>query len=311
MPTGTLIRCTSTPTRPPTLARSITTVTPTVVVQHRHVHRHVAVVPHDPFMRYHGWSSFGVGLLHGVGAETPTQVVVFAAAANASGRPASIALLLCFVVGLLVSNSVVAAASTFGFARVVGNRLGHRHARRRHRGLQLGRGNAAPARRRGRPPGDARGFVRPLRSTVVGVTISIAEPEDAVALTEALVGLVPQLSRSNPPPSLEAVRAMLAHEAIVQFVATDDAGAIVGVSTLVVFPIPTTRRAWIEDVIVDSSRNGQGIGRQLIDAMVAQARELGCKTVDLTSRPSREAANHLYQSAGFERRETNVWRFTV
>jgi high-affinity nickel-transport protein len=94
-----------------------------VVVQHRHLHRHVAVVPHDPFMRYSGWSSFGVGLLHGVGAETPTQVVVFAAAANASGRPASIGLLLCFVVGLLVSNSLVAAASTFGFARVVGNRV--------------------------------------------------------------------------------------------------------------------------------------------------------------------------------------------
>lgn len=153
--------------------------------------------------------------------------------------------------------------------------------------------------------------MRPLRSTVVAVTISIAEPDDAVALTEALVGLVPQLSRSNPPPPLDAVQQMLAHEAITQFLARDDAGAIVGVSTLVVFPIPTTRRAWIEDVIVDSSRKGQGIGRQLIDAMVARARELGCKTVDLTSRPSREAANHLYQSAGFARRETNVWRFTL
>ena len=93
-----------------------------VAVQHRHVHRHVAVVPHDPFMRYGSWSSFGVGLLHGVGAETPTQVVVFAAAANASGRPASIGLLLCFIVGLLASNSLMAAASTFGFTRVVGNR---------------------------------------------------------------------------------------------------------------------------------------------------------------------------------------------
>ena len=145
----------------------------------------------------------------------------------------------------------------------------------------------------------------------MAVTISIAEPEDAAALTEALVGLVPQLSRSNPPPPLDAVQEMLAHEAITQFLARDDDGAIVGVATLVVFPIPTTRRAWIEDVIVDSSRNGEGIGRQLIDAMIARARELGCKTVDLTSRPSREAANHLYRSAGFDRRETNVWRFTV
>ena len=86
---------------------------------------------------------------------------------------------------------------------------------------------------------------------------------------------------------------------------------IVGVSTLVVFPIPTTWRAWIEDVIVESTRNGEGIGRQLIDAMVAHARELGCKTVDLTSRPSREAANHLYACRRFQRRETNVYRYSL
>lgn len=140
------------------------------------------------------------------------------------------------------------------------------------------------------------------------VTISAATPADAEELTAALQDLVPQLSRSNPAPGLDAVTAMLAHEAITQFLARDESGAIVGVSTLVVFPIPTTRRAWIEDVIVESARNGEGIGRKLIEAMVARARELGCATVDLTSRPSREAANHLYQSAGFERRETNVYR---
>lgn len=91
----------------------------TVVVQHTHLHRHVAIAPADPFIRYGSWSSFGVGLLHGVGAETPTQVIVFAAAANASARPASIGLLVCFLVGLIVSNTLVAAASTFGFARVL------------------------------------------------------------------------------------------------------------------------------------------------------------------------------------------------
>lgn len=142
----------------------------------------------------------------------------------------------------------------------------------------------------------------------MAITISVATAADAEDLTAALQDLVPQLSRSNPPPGIDAVTAMLGHEAVTQLLARDDDGTIVGVSTLVVFPIPTTRRAWIEDVIVESSRNGEGIGRQLIDAMVARARELGCKTVDLTSRPSREAANHLYQSAGFERRETNVYR---
>ena len=104
---------------------------------------------------------------------------------------------------------------------------------------------------------------------------------------------------------------MLAHEAITQFLARDDQGAIVGVSSLAVFPIPTGRRAWIEDVIVDEASSGQGIGRQLTEAMIDRAKELGCTIVDLTSRPSREAANHLYRKVGFEPRDTNVYRFTM
>jgi len=143
------------------------------------------------------------------------------------------------------------------------------------------------------------------------VTISIAGPDDAEALAEALVGLIPQLSRSNPPPSLDEVRGILAHEAITQFLARDDAGRIVGVSTLATFPIPTGWRAWVEDVIVDEAVNGKGIGRRLTEAMIDRARELGCKTVDLTSRPSREAANHLYRKVGFVQRETNVYRYAI
>jgi ribosomal protein S18 acetylase RimI-like enzyme len=142
----------------------------------------------------------------------------------------------------------------------------------------------------------------------VPVSISFATAADAEELTAALEHLVPQLSRSNPPPSLEAVRAMLAHDAVTQLLARRDDGAIVGVATLATFPIPTATRAWVEDVIVDEASSNQGIGRMLIDAMVARAHELGAKTIDLTSRPSREAANHLYRKAGFEVRETNVYR---
>jgi ribosomal protein S18 acetylase RimI-like enzyme len=83
------------------------------------------------------------------------------------------------------------------------------------------------------------------------------------------------------------------------------------VSTLAVFRIPTALRAWIEDVIVDTSVNGQGIGTSLTQAMLDRARELGCKTVDLTSRPSREAANHVYRKVGFELRDTNVYRYEL
>lgn len=90
-----------------------------VLVGHSHPHRHVGVTPVDPIASYSSASAFGIGVLHGVGAETPTQVVVFAAAANAGGRPTSIALLVCFVVGLVASNTVVAAASTLGFRQVL------------------------------------------------------------------------------------------------------------------------------------------------------------------------------------------------
>jgi ribosomal protein S18 acetylase RimI-like enzyme len=123
--------------------------------------------------------------------------------------------------------------------------------------------------------------------------------------------LVPQLSRSNPPPSVDEVDDMLCSSAITQFVARTDDDTIVGVATLVTFFIPTGTRAWIEDVIVDEAARGQGVGEALTEAMLAEARVRGCVTVDLTSRPSREAANRLYQKLGFEPRHTNVWRFTL
>lgn len=143
------------------------------------------------------------------------------------------------------------------------------------------------------------------------VTVGIAGVEDAEELTAALQHLVPQLSRSNPPPSLEAVRALLDHQSITQFLARREDGTIVGAATLAAFPIPTATRAWVEDVIVNGASQNQGIGRLLLDAMVARAGELGARTVDLTSRPSRQAANHLYQSAGFQPRDTNVWRLVI
>lgn len=93
--------------------------TSSVAVLHGHAHRHVAVAPRDPFVTYGSWSSFGVGMLHGVGAETPTQLLVFAAAAHASGRPTSIALLVCFVLGLITANTVVAAIGTAGSRRLL------------------------------------------------------------------------------------------------------------------------------------------------------------------------------------------------
>ena len=83
--------------------------------EHRHGHRHIAAMPDDPFMNYGKPTAFGVGMIHGVGAETPTQVLLFLAAAGAGGATEGLGLLVCFLVGLLTSNSLIAAAGTFGF----------------------------------------------------------------------------------------------------------------------------------------------------------------------------------------------------
>jgi len=129
------------------------------------------------------------------------------------------------------------------------------------------------------------------------------------AIVEAVEKLVPQLSRSNPPPSEVEMGDIVASPATDLFIALSDDGTIVGMATLAVFRIPTGLRAWIEDVVVDGSATRQGIGAALTQAMLDRAAELGCVTVDLTSRPSRDAANRLYQRMGFEVRETNVYRF--
>jgi ribosomal protein S18 acetylase RimI-like enzyme len=94
-------------------------------------------------------------------------------------------------------------------------------------------------------------------------------------------------------------------------VARDDTGTIVGSLTLVLFRIPTAIRAWIEDVVVDESARGRGVGEALSREALRVAADAGARTVDLTSRPSREAANRLYQRLGFKQRDTNVYRIEL
>ena len=131
-------------------------------------------------------------------------------------------------------------------------------------------------------------------------------------IVEAFGKLIPQLSSSNPPPDKAFLTAMVAHEACHLLIASDEeTGQILGSLTLVIFPIPTAMRAWIEDVVVDDAARGQGVGALLNNYAIKLADEAGCKTVDLTSRPSREAANRLYQRLGFEARSTNVYRYTI
>lgn len=154
-------------------------------------------------------------------------------------------------------------------------------------------------------------------------TVEVSEATDVTPeLVEAFDRLIPQLSRSNPPPSESELTAIVTSRASVLLIARDPsvpaptaagagAGRIVGSLTLVLFRIPTGVRAWIEDVVVDAEARGRGVGEALNRHAIEHARRAGARTVDLTSRPSRDAANRLYKRIGFEPRDTNVYRFTI
>ncbi len=129
-------------------------------------------------------------------------------------------------------------------------------------------------------------------------------------LVSAFARLIPQLSSSSPPPGRAELQTIVDHQAATLLLASDETG-ILGSLTLIMFPIPTGVRAWIEDVVVDDEARGKGVGRALNEAALARAAQAGATTVDLTSRPSRESANRLYQRLGFEPRETNVYRYKV
>jgi ribosomal protein S18 acetylase RimI-like enzyme len=141
----------------------------------------------------------------------------------------------------------------------------------------------------------------------VAVHVATDITDEVVA---AFATLIPQLSSSNPPPTRNDLQAIVDHDACHLLLATED-GVFLGALTLVVFPIPTAVRAWIEDVVVDGAARGKGVGELLSRTAVELAASLGAKTVELTSRPSRESANRLYQRIGFVARETNVYRFTI
>jgi ribosomal protein S18 acetylase RimI-like enzyme len=129
-------------------------------------------------------------------------------------------------------------------------------------------------------------------------------------LTAAIERLVEQLSSSATAPTDDELREIVMSPATRLLVARDDDDAIVGSLTLVLFRIPTGVRAWIEDVVVHESARRRGVGEALSREALRLAADAGARSVDLTSRPSREAANRLYRRLGFEERETTVYRFS-
>lgn len=140
------------------------------------------------------------------------------------------------------------------------------------------------------------------------VRIEEARALDA-ELIDAVARLVAQLSSSAPAPDAQRLREIVESPASRLLLAREESGEIVGMLTVALFPIPTGVRAWIEDVVVDEAARGRGIAAALSEQALALAAAQGARTVELTSRPDREAANRLYARLGFRRRETNVYRY--
>jgi len=138
------------------------------------------------------------------------------------------------------------------------------------------------------------------------LTISIATHVDD-GLAEQIRRLLSQLS-TTAVFDRDILNRMVDNESVDLFLAWQT-GALVGMSTLVTFPIPTGVRGHIDDVVVDELARGRGVARQLLGAMIARAQALEVRSLDLTSRPSRESAIRLYEASGFVRRDSVLFRY--
>lgn len=134
--------------------------------------------------------------------------------------------------------------------------------------------------------------------------------EYSTELAEALARLLPQLSVSAQIPTTEQIEALLLNPNIHLFVAENER-VIVGMLSLVIVDIPTGRKAWIEDVVVDEAARGLRLGQALVEQAKALATSLGAKKIYLTSNPSRKAAHALYSKCGFEQYDTTLFRLNL
>ena len=121
----------------------------------------------------------------------------------------------------------------------------------------------------------------------IEVTLATEATQEIVAAFEQLL---PQLSSSDKALTLDALGGIIASPSNTLLLARDrtHGGKIVGTLTRVIFLIPTATRAWIEDVVADSSVRGRGIGEALTRRALQLATDRGARTIDLTSRRSRE-----------------------
>lgn len=141
--------------------------------------------------------------------------------------------------------------------------------------------------------------------TIEGLTSSDASTAEAIRL------LIEQLTGRDSSFGEEELRQTLQDSASRLFVMRRE-GAIVGMLTLCIYHCPTARKVWVEDVVVDSAYRGQGLGKELVAFAIDYVeKNLAPCSLILTSRPERIAANKLYQKAGFEQRQTNVYKIDI
>ena len=127
----------------------------------------------------------------------------------------------------------------------------------------------------------------------------------------ALLRMLPQLAPDSELPDEKTFKEILKSGSTHFFIAELDNKEIAGILTLVTYDIPSGHKVWIEDLVVDESQRGKGYGRELMLFAISFAKSTGAKSIELTSRPSRIAANQLYRQLGFVIRETNVYRFPL
>ena len=127
-------------------------------------------------------------------------------------------------------------------------------------------------------------------------------------ILESVNFLLPQLSQSAKSIQIDQLNNIINSDCTSLIFAKDEE-KIIGMLSFVAYQIPTEKKAWVEDVVVHKSARGKGVGKLLMNFALEIADQVDAKSIDLTSRPSRETANKLYQSMGYEIRETNVYRY--
>ena len=127
----------------------------------------------------------------------------------------------------------------------------------------------------------------------------------------AMAKLLPQLGPGTIVPTREHFRKIVESVTTHFFILEADNRGIAGILSICTYPIPTGTKAWIEDVVVDECFRGKSYGKALMLHAIEFARSQGAKAVELTSRPSRIAANRLYKELGFVIRETNLYKLSL